>query len=86
MTWKQVSARQDREGLSVLLDGGLVTVRSLGPEIATGTQMRIPGKGGGAHQLSYRTPWGHLGGTSVRSGHLTAVIVGSGTMDHKEGK
>lgn len=55
------------EGLHVLLDGGLVTVRSLGPGM-------MSMKNRDSHRLSYKTPWGGFENTTVRTMHFTAVV------------
>lgn len=71
----------DLEGLRVLLDGGLVTVRSLSPPMASM-------KNRDNHRLSYNTPWGQIENTTVRTMHFTAVmtdVLGS-EYKNQEGK
>lgn len=67
--WGDLAKRDpvDLEGLRVLLDGGLVTVRSLSPSMASI-------KNRDRHRLSYDTPWGMIENTTVRATEFTAVM------------
>lgn len=80
--WGALAKRDDSAaGLRVLLDGGLVTVRSIGEE------MKSAVRNTGTHRLSYFTPWGNIGNAVVNGTRFTAVItdmLGSEYNDQEE--
>jgi len=74
MSWKMVSRIKGIEGRTVLLDSGLVTVRSIGPNVNE-TNAGGLARGTDKYELKYRTPWGSLESTYVRGDFMTAVVV-----------
>jgi hypothetical protein len=74
MSWAMVSRMKGIAGRSVLLDGGLVTVRDIGKSINE-TNAGGLARSTNEHRLDYRTPWGSLESTYVRGDYMTAVVV-----------
>lgn len=75
--WGDLAKRDSAAGLRVLLDGGLVTVTSLGPRMDSM-------KNRDNHRLSYKTPWGGLENTTVRAMEFTAVMTDVLGSEHKD--
>jgi hypothetical protein len=73
MSWTMVSRMKNLPGRTVLLDGGLVTVRSMGPNVNETNSGGLARKGN-KYKLDYQTPWGSLDNTYVRGDFMTAVI------------